>query len=160
MLVWSPNPTAERLLLDWAREQEAQAIDSSSVQAALEEQHIVLNADSETEQKLRGLGRILGADRILVASVLTQSHPLYVLYSGYKEGHPRVTTLFDPVVTVRSFGVDGSTVYWNVTARGQAPSFVLEPAVTDLTQAALRRITCEADIENQWIDGSGCSRKQ
>ena len=81
------------------------------------------------------------------------------MYSGYKEGHPRVTTLFDPTVTVRSLRVDPPTVDWSVTVTGPSPTFSLEPTVADLTRTALRRVSCEADQESQWTDETGCVMK-
>jgi hypothetical protein len=160
VLVWSSHPTVEQLLLDWARDHEAQVVDPAEVQDAIREHHLRLERKPGLEEELRYLGRLVGADRILVAAVMPQSHPLYVMYSGYTEGHPRVTTLFDPTVTVRSLWVDSPTVHWSVTATGPSPTFALEPTVTDLTQAALRRASCEADDESQWADATGCVKKQ
>ncbi|HET7439280.1 MAG TPA: hypothetical protein VFJ56_07255, partial [Nitrospira sp.] len=80
---------------------------------------------------------------------------LTIMYSGYKEGHPRVTTLFDPIVTVRSLGIDTSTTRWSVTATGASSTFVLDPTVAELTQTALRRASCESD-HLIWTDEGGC----
>jgi hypothetical protein len=91
---------------------------------------------------------------------MPRSYPLTAMYSGYKEGHPRVTTLFDPMVTVRSLRVDAPMVEWSVTATGSAPTFSLEPTVADLIRTALRRVGCEADQESQWTDETGCVTKQ
>ena len=60
---------------------------------------------------------------------------------------------------MRSLGVDRPIVYWSVTAKGPSPTFALEPTVTDLTQTALRRVSCEADYESQWTDEAGCVKK-
>jgi hypothetical protein len=160
VLVWSSDPAVEQLLLDWVRDQEAHVVDSAQVQDVIRHHHLLLEPKPGLEEELRRLGRLVGADRILVATVMPQSHPVYVMYSGYTEGHPRVSTLFDPVVTVRSLMVDRPTVYWSVTAMGPAPTFALEPTVTDLTQTALRRVSCEADYESQWTDATGCVKKQ
>lgn len=160
VLVWSSDPAVELLLLEWARDQEAHVVDPAQVQETIRQHHLMLKPKPGLEEKLRYLGRLVGANRILVAAVLPQSHPSYVMYSGYTEGHPRVTTLFDPTVTVRSLMVDRPTVYWSVTAMGPTPTFALEPTVTDLTQTALRRASCEADFETQWTDATGCVKKQ
>lgn len=160
VLVWSSVPAVEQLLLDWVRDQEAQVVDPAQVQDAIRQYHLILESKPGLEEELRHLGRLVGADRILIATVMPQSHPLNVMYSGYTEGHPRVSTLFDPVVTVRSLMVDRPTVYWSVTATGPAPTFALEPTVTDLTQTALHRASCEADDESQWSDETGCVKKQ
>lgn len=160
VLVWSSYPAVEPLLLDWAQDHEARVVDPVEVQDAIRQHHLMLEPKPGLEEELRHLGRLVGADRILVATVMPRSRPLYVLYSGYTEGHPKVTTLFDPMVTVRSLRVDRPTVYWNVTATGPAPTFALEPTVTDLTQTALRRASCEADSESQWTDAAGCVKKQ
>jgi hypothetical protein len=160
VLVWSSDPAIEQLLLVWAREQEAHVVDPAQVQDAIRQHRLILEPKPGLEEELRYLGRLVGADRILVAAVMPQSHPLYVMYSGYTEGHPRVTTLFDPTVTVRSLMVNRPTVYWSVTAMGPTPTFALEPTVTDLTQTALRRASCEADFESQWTDATGCVKKQ
>jgi hypothetical protein len=160
VLVWSSHPAVEQLLLDWARDQEAHVVARTQVQDAIRQHRLRLEPKSGLEEELRYLGRLVGADRILIAVVLPQSHPLYVMYSGYTEGHPRVTTLFDPTVTVRSLRVDRRTVSWSITAMGPSPTFALEPTVTDLTQTALRRANCEADDESQWADATGCVKKQ
>lgn len=160
VLVWSSHSAVEQLLLDWARDHEAQVVDAAQVQETIQQHHLRLEPKPGLEEELRHLGRLVGADRILVGAIVPDSHPLYVMYSGYTEGHPRVTTLFDPTVTVRSLGVDRPIVYWSVTAKGPSPTFALEPTVTDLTQTALRRVSCEADYESQWTDEAGCVKKQ
>jgi hypothetical protein len=160
VVVWSHEPAIEEVLLDWARNREAQVVDPDHVQETIRQNHLDLDLKPGLEDELRHLGRLLTADRLLVGIVMRDSRPLYVMYSGYTEGHPRVTTVFDPTVTVRSLGVDPPIVYWSVTAKGPAPTFSLEPTARDLTQTALRRVTCEADQENQWTDEKGCVKKQ
>ena len=156
VLVWSNDPKVESLLFDWAGEQGAQAIEPAAVHDAILRHHVVLEAKPGVEDVLRHLAGLMGADRVLFATVMLQSHPLTQMYSGYKEGHPRVTTVFDPTVTVRSLGVVRPTTYWSVTVTGAAPTFFREPTVSDLTQTALRRATCEADPATQWTDETGC----
>lgn len=159
VLVWSNDPKIEPLLLDWAQKQDARVIEPAIVQDAIAQHRVVLEPEPGIEDALRHLGSLVGADRVLFAMVEIQSHALTRMYSGYKEGHPRVTTLFDPTVTVRSLGVDGSTTYWSVSATGASSTFVPDPTIADLTQTALHRAGCEADPETQWSDETGCVRK-
>ncbi len=160
VVVWSHDPTVEQLLLDWVRTHDAQVVDPDQVRETIRQHQLSLELKPGVEEVLRRLGRLLAANRVLVATVMPRSHALYVMYSGYKEGHPRVTTVFDPTVTVRSLGVDPPIVYWSVTVTGPSPTFALEPTVGDLTQTALQRATCEADSESQWTDETGCVKKQ
>ena len=157
VLVWSADPTARRLLMDWVRQAGAQVVDPVQVDEAM--RRVLVTPSLDSDHLLRQVGGRLGADRILVASVLRDSHPLTIMYAGYKEGHARVTTVFDPTVTVRSFSVDRPVMDWTVSAKGPAPTFVLETAVADLTQVALHRVTCEADPASQWQDEKGCTSK-
>jgi len=159
VLVWSADLSIQRVLADWAQERGAQVIDPADVQEAMMRSHLVPEPGFDPDVTLQRLGRLLAADRVLVGTVIRDSHPLTIMYAGYKEGHPRVTTVFDPTVTVRSFGVDRPAVYWSVNAKGPAPTFFFESAVTDLTQTALQRVTCESDAESQWTDDKGCIRK-
>jgi len=160
VLIWSNYPEVEPLLLGWVREHNAQVIESVVVEDAILRHHLVLEPEPGVEDMLRHLGRLVGADRVLSAMVMLQSHALNRMYSGYKEGYPRAySTIFDPTVTVRSFGVERPTIYWSVTATGTSPAFFAEPSVTELTQTALHRASCEADPETQWTDDAGCVRK-
>jgi hypothetical protein len=161
VLIWSNYPEVEPLLLGWVREHNAQGIQPAVVQDAILQHHLVLEPVPGVEDMLRYLGSLDGADRVLFVTVMPQSHALNRMYSGYKEGHRRVySTLYDPTVTVRSLGVDRPTIYWSVTATGTPPTFFAEPSVTELTQTALRRASCEADYESHWTDDTGCVRKQ
>lgn len=159
VVVWSHEPAIEQVLLDWARGREAQVTDPDRVQETIHQNHLDLDLKPGIEEELRHLGRLLAADRLLVGVVVRDSHSLYWLYSGYKEGHPSVTTLFDPTVTVRSLDVARPIVYWSVTAKGPAPTFSLEPTAHDLTQTVLKRAACEIDDESQWTDEVGCLKK-
>jgi hypothetical protein len=159
VLVWGADPSIQRVLVGWAQERGAQVIDADEVHDAMTLHRLVPEPGQDPDLTLQRLGRLLSADRVLVGTVVRDSHPLTIMYAGYKEGHPRITTVFDPTVTVRSFGVDRPTLYWRVTAKGPAPTFFFESTVTDLAQTALQRVTCEADPENQWADDKGCIRK-
>ena len=160
VLIWSNYPEAEPLLLEWVREHNAQVIEPVVVQEAILRHHLLLEPEPGVEDMLRHLGRLVGANRVLFATVMPQSHALNRMYSGYKQGYPRVySTLFDPTVRVRCFGVDRSTLYWSVTATGTSPTFFAEPSVTELTQTALHRASCEADSGTQWTDDTGCVSK-
>jgi hypothetical protein len=156
VLVWSNDPKVEPLLADWARKQDAEVIEPAIVQDAIRRHHVVIEPEPGVENVLRDLGRLVGANRVLFAAVIRQSRPLTIMYSGYKEGHPRVTTLFDPIVTVRSLAVDAPITHWSVSATGASSTFVLDPTVADLTQTALRRASCEADRLTHRTDESGC----
>ena len=159
VLVWTNEPHIESLLIDWVRKQGGEVIDSAVVRDSIRQGYLVERSSAEVEHALRALGRLAGANRILAASVERRSYPLYNLYSGYKEGHPRVTTLFDPTVTIRSLNVGDETTQWSVTARGGSTSFVYDPAVTELVETALERATCEANPNTQWTDDRGCTDK-
>jgi hypothetical protein len=115
--------------------------------------------EQEIERSSRQLARAAGANRVLVGIVERRSYPVYNLYSGYKEGHPRVTTLFDPTVTLRSINADDGTTQWSVTAKGGSTSFVYDPLVTELTETALERAACEADTNTRWTDERRCIQK-
>src|SRR5215217_3720485 len=104
VLVWSADSTVQRLLRDWVQQGGAQVIEPVQVHEAMST--ISMTPSLDSDNVLRQVGRRLGADRILVASILRDSHPLTIMYAGYKEGHSRVTTVFDPTVTVRSLAVD------------------------------------------------------
>jgi len=160
VVVWSHDPTVEQLLLDWARTYDGQVVDPDQARETIRQHQLSLELKPGVEEVLRRLGKLHAANHVLVGAVSPRSHALYVMYSGYKEGHPRVTTVFDPIVTVRSLGVDPPIVYWSVTVTGPSPTFALEPTVGDLTQTALQRATCEADSESQWTDETGCVKKQ
>ena len=160
VVMWSHEPAMEEVLLDWARNREVQVVDPDRVQETIRQNHLDLGLKPGLEDELRHLGRLLAADRLLVGVVMRDSRPLYWQYSGYTEGYPGVTTIFDPTVIVRSLDVDRPIVYWSVTAKGPAPTFSLEPTARDLTQTALSRVTCETDEESQWTDEAGCLKKQ
>jgi len=159
VLIWTNEPKLEPLLVDWVRKQGGQVIDSEIVRNAISRDYFVEQPVREIEQSLRQRGRMAGANRVLAASVEPHSYPLYNLYSGYKEGHPRVTTLFDPTVTIRSMNVGDATTQWSVTARGGSTSFVYDPAVTELAETALERATCEANPNTRWTDERRCIEK-
>jgi len=159
VLIWTNEPKLEPLLVDWVRKQGGQVIDSEIVRDAISRDYFVEQPVREIEQSLRQRGRMVGANRVLAASVEPHSYPLYNLYSGYKEGHPRVTTLFDPTVTIRSMNVGDATTQWSVTARGGSTSFVYYPAVTELAETALERATCEANPNTRWTDERRCIEK-
>ena len=118
VLVWTNEPTIEPLLADWVEKQGGKVIDSPVVSDSINKKYLEAQSAAEFEHLLRQLGRSVGAHRVLAATVARRSYPLYNLYSGYKEGHPRVTTLFDPTITVRNINVADETVQWSVTARG------------------------------------------
>ena len=159
VLVWTNEPHIESLLIDWVRKQGGQVIDSAVVRDSMRQGYLAERPSAEVDHALRALGRVAGANRILAAIVERRSYPLYNLYSGYKEGHPRVTTLFDPTMTIRSLHVEDETTQWSVTARGGSTSFVYDPAVTELAEAALERAACEADPHTQWTNDRGCIDK-
>lgn len=156
VLVWTNEPTIEPLLADWVLKQGGKVVDSPVVSDSMNKKYLEARSAAELEQLLRQLGRTVGAHRVLAATVERRSYPLYNLYSGYKEGHPRVTTLFDPTITVRTINVADETVQWSVTARGGSTSFVYEPIVTELTETALERAACEAHPETRWTDERKC----
>jgi hypothetical protein len=156
VLIWTNEPTIEPLLADWVEKQGGKVIDSPVVIDAINKKYLEAQSAAEFEHLLRQLGRTVGAHRVLAATVERRSYPLYNLYSGYKEGHPRVTTLFDPTITVRNMNVADETVQWSVTARGGSTSFVYEPIVTELAETALERAACEANPETRWTDERRC----
>ena len=155
VLIWSNDPKVEPLLAEWVQKQGAEVIEPAIVQDAMRRHHVVIAPEPGVENVLQHLGSLVGANRVLFATVIRRSHPLTIMYSGYKEGHPRVTTLFDPIVTVRSLAMDTSTTRWAVTATGASSTFVLDPTVAELTQTALRRASCESD-RLTWTDEGGC----
>src|SRR6476469_10116629 len=159
VLIWTNEPKLEPLLGDWVRKHGGQVIDSGIVGDAISRNYLMKQPDREIEQSLRQLGRRAGANRVIAAMVERHSYPLYNLYSGYREGHPRVTTLFDPTVTIRSLSVVDATTQWSVTARGGSTSFVYDPAVTELAETALERAACEANPNTRWTDERGCIEK-
>ena len=159
VLVWTNEPQIQPILVDWVRKQGGQVMDSAVVSNSMSQDYLTAQPAGEVEQSLRQLGRSIGANRVLAATVERHSYPLYNLYSGYKEGHPRVTTLFDPTVTIRSINVAEETTQWSVTARGGSTSFVYDPAVTELAETALERATCEANPNTRWTDERRCIDK-
>ena len=156
VLVWTNEPKIEPLLVDWIRKQGGQVIESAIANDSMSQDYRLAQPAGEVEHSLRQLGRNVGANRVLAAMVERRSYPLYYLYSGYKEGHPRVTTLFDPTVTIRNLKVADETTQWSVTARGGSTSFVYDPAVTELAETALERVTCEANPNTRWTDDRRC----
>lgn|SRR5690348_3260346 len=157
VLVWSNEPTIEPLLAQWVKNQGGEVIDPAIVRQSMRRNDQLMGSSSAVERSLRELGRIVGADKVLAAAVERRSYPLYYLYSGYKEGHPHVTTVFDPTVTIRSMSVADDTTQWSVTARGASTSFVYGPAVTELAETALERAACEANRHRRWTDDRGCT---
>ena len=156
VLVWTNEPKIEPLLVDWIQKQGGQVIDSAIASDLMSQDYRSAQRPEEVEHSLRDLGRSLGANRVLAATVERRSYPLYNLYSGYKEGNPRVTTLFDPTVTIRNLNVVDETIQWSVTAKGGSTSFVYDPAVTELTETALERAACEANPNTRWTDDRRC----
>jgi len=156
VLVWTNEPTIEPLLADWVLKQGGKVIDSPVVNDSVNKKYLEARSAAELEHLLRQTGRTVGAHRVLAATVERRSYPLYNLYSGYKEGHPRVTTLFDPTITVRTINVADETVQWSVTARDGSTSFVYERIVTELTETALERAACESNSQTRWTDERKC----
>ena len=159
VLIRTNETKLEPLLVDWVRKHGGQVIDSDIVGDAISRDSLMEQPAREIELSLRQLGRMAGANRVLAATVERHSYPVYNLYSGYKQGHPRVTTLFDPTVTIRSLSVVDATTQWSVTARGGSTSFVYDPAVTELAETALERAACEANPNARWTDERGCIEK-
>ncbi|HET8721855.1 MAG TPA: hypothetical protein VFM24_07495 [Nitrospira sp.] len=159
VLIWTNEPRIEALLVDWVRSQGGQVIDSMIVGDVANEQDPAARSAQADDHQLRRMGLNVGADRVLAATVERRSYPLYNLYSGYKEGHPRVTTLFDPTVTIRSINVSDESIQWRVTAKGGSTSFVYDSSVTELARTALERAACEANVDTRWTDERGCIDK-
>ena len=159
VLVWTNEPKIEPLLAEWVRRQGGLVIDSAIVSASMNQDYLMTQPVGELEYSIRQLGRDLGANRVLAATVERRSYPLYNLYSGYKEGHQRVTTLFDPTVTIRNMNVLDETTQWSVTARGGSPTFVYDPTITELAETALERAACEANPNMRWTDERRCIDK-
>jgi hypothetical protein len=157
VLVWSNEPTIEPLLVKWVQSQGGEVIDSTIVRQSMTRNDELMEPSRAVEPSLRALGRMVGASKVLAAAVERRSYPLYNLYSGYKEGHPRVTTVFDPTVTIRSMNVADGTTQWSVTAKGASTSFVYDPVVTALAETALERAACEATLHTRWADDRGCT---
>jgi hypothetical protein len=157
VLVWSNEPAIEPLLVKWVQNQGGEVIDPAIVRESMRRNDELMGPAKAVEGSLRELGRIVGANKVLAAAVDRRSYPLYYLYSGYKEGHPRVTTVFDPTVTIRSMNVADNTTQWSVTAKGASTSFVYDPAVTELVETALERAACEANQHGRWTDDRGCT---
>ena len=132
-------------------------IDATVARDAMTREYLENQPLPAVEHVLQHFGRTVGANRILSATVERRSYPLYNLYSGYKEGHPRVTTVFDPTVTIRNMNVDDGMTRWTVTAKGGSSSFVYDPAVTELAQTALERAACEANPHTHWTDERRCT---
>src|SRR5512144_1232986 len=76
VLIWSNYPEVEPLLLGWVREHNAQVIESVVVEDAILRYHLVLEPEPGVEEVLRHLGRLVGADRVVSAMVILQSHAL------------------------------------------------------------------------------------
>lgn len=159
VLIWTNEPRIEPLLVEWVRKQGGQVVDSIIVTDPMNENYLAAQPAKEVEQSLRQLGRNVGATRILVGSVERRSYPLYNLYSGYKEGHPRVTTVFDPTVTILSMNVADESTQWRVTAKGGSTSFTYDSSVTELATTALERAACEANFNMRWTNEHGCVEK-
>lgn len=159
VLVWTNEPKIEPLLMDWIRKQGGQVIDSAIASDSMSQDYHLAQPAGDVEHSLRQLGRIVGANRVLAATVERRSYPVYNLYSGYKEGHPRVTTLFDPTVTIRNMHVTDEMTQWSITVRGGSNSFVYDPAVTELAETALERAACEANPDTRWMDDRRCVDK-
>ena len=158
VLIWTNEPKLEPLLADWVHNQGGRVVDSTGLGDAMAQRDSESQPLQDVERSLRQFGRTVGANRVLSATVERRSYPLYNLYSGYKEGHPRVTTLFDPSVTIRNMSVEDGTTRWSVTAKGGSTSFVYDPAVTELAQTALERAACEANPNTRWTDERRCSQ--
>ena len=159
VLIWTNEPIIQPILADWIQKQGGQVIDSLVVSDSMSQNYLTAPSAGGLEHSLRQFGRSIGAKRVLAAIVERRSYPLYYLYSGYKEGHPRVTTLFDPTVTIRSINVADETTRWSVIAKGGSTSFVYDPAVTELTETALERAACEANPHTRWTDERRCVDK-
>ena len=70
VLVWSNDPKVEPLLADWVQRQEAEVIDPVIVQEAMRRHHMVIQSEPGIENVLRHLGTLVGANRVLFATVL------------------------------------------------------------------------------------------
>lgn len=155
-LVWSNHPKVEPLVANWVQEQGHLLIDPARVQEVLTEHHLSLSPTPEVEQTLLQVGKLVEAERVIVAAVTIASHAVYWMYAGQKEGGDRVNTLYDPTVTVRSLTVKNGEVMWNVTAASAGPIYTPEQTVLELTEAALKRASCETVTGGEWKDEAGC----
>lgn len=159
VLVWSNHPSVESMLRSWRLDQGCQVIDATRVSDVAQEQHLLVSPDPDLERNLLVIARLLNADEVLLGAVMFNSHPVTLMYAGHKEGGERVTTLYDPTVTVRSLIVNTGAIRWSVTASGPTPVFVPGQTIRELTDTVLKRAICEAESDHEWQDGKGCLEK-
>lgn len=158
-LVWSNDPNVEPLLIAWVQEQGGTIVEPVRVQEVVQDQHLTLSPTPDLEEALLRVARLVKADEVLVAGVTRRSYPVNWMYSGQKQGGDRVSTLYNPDVTVRSLTVKTGTIRWSVTASGPGPVFTPDRTILELADIALKRAACEADMTQEWRDETGCIGK-
>jgi hypothetical protein len=97
-----------------------------------------------TDEALRDVAQRSGATRILTATAEKNAHPLTYRYAGYSEGPPWLTTVYDPIITIRSLDVSRPVTFWTVIAGTRAPRFFWGE-FGELVDAALRHVEVTAE---------------
>ena len=146
-LVWSLEPEITATLSKWATRHGLTVVKHPEAREPVwdNRRQPIIPAD----EVLRNLAKSYGAQRVLVATAEKNAHPLTYRYAGYSEGPAWLTTVYDPIITIRNLGGREPLVYWTVIAGGSAPTFSWGPGLREIVEEALKQVEIHAEANGR-----------
>jgi len=135
-------------------------IERARLQVVLNEQQIRLTHTSDDEADLLRIGKLVGADQMVFAEVVTKSAISSGAFVHAYGGASRSETVYHLSVAVRSVDVETGEIRWSGSAHYGVAINNPEAGIVYLTNAAVTRATCPFEEGYEWSDRSGCRKKE
>lgn len=165
-VVWSEHPGVASAITETLQKAGHTVVERSRLQEVFDEQKIRLTHTPDDGPNVLHVGRLIGADRVVLTDVTIRPEVVGQAGSSGSAGGSR--TVYHTTVAVRSVSVESGEVQWSGTAQPRMPLSNPDVAVIYLAQWAMARATCPVEEEGyEWKEPDetvttkvGCIKKE
>ena len=149
-VIWSNYPAATNTITGSVLERGHTVVERARLEEVFNEQKIRLTHTSDDKASLLRVGKLLGADRLILAEIIITPD--------------QNTAVSNISVAVRSIDVETGEIRWAGTATMPRPIRNAEAMIPTLVQAAMYRAICQIEEGYAWTEYGpgvkpGCSKK-
>jgi curli biogenesis system outer membrane secretion channel CsgG len=156
-VVWGNHPVVVDTATQTMQDMKVQVVDRSRLKDVLNEQKVRLINTSDDQADLLKVGRLLGADQIVLADATVHSKEIQRTVDSYG-GNTKTETVYQLSVSVRNLSVETGEVRWSGTATYPTTVTNSDQGLVDLTRHAISHAVCPLENGYTWDEQAGCQK--
>jgi hypothetical protein len=156
-VVWGNHPVVVDTATQTMQDMKVQVVDRSRLKDVLNEHKVRLTNTSDDQADLLKVGRLLGADQIVLADATVHSKEIQKTVDSYG-GNTKTETVYQLSVSVRNLSVETGEVRWSGTATYHTTVTNPDEGLIDLTRHAISHAVCPLENGYTWDEQAGCQK--